>query len=209
MSREDGWPSGCRALFEKLCWLCLGSLPEDVHIAISDAFDPGAFGWEGIRPDSAIEVARAYERAARAVEGVPAAEDAASGTAATAEDAPVGEGAPAPLRRLTLASREFWLMEASFVANAVCSFSVASFLAWHMDFFQGLMLPLGSRLLEVGMNATVWLVTAVGVFAAWRMWERPSYYALPRVLGISLACFLPAELLVVDAIAYTQYFFGW
>ena len=49
--------------------------------------------------------------------------------------APVSEQAFAPmqLRPLTFASREFWILHTTFAANAICSFAVASFLAWNME----------------------------------------------------------------------------
>ena len=184
MSVKGDWPRENCTLIDKFCWLYLGDLPENLRVRVGDDFDPNAFGWDGVRPGKAVEMAAAFEREAAAAE---------------------------QLRPLTFASREFWIIHTTFVANVICSFAVASFLAWNMDFFQMLMAPAAGDALDAAMNATVWLTTAMGAVAAWRMRNRPSYYSLPRVLAFSLAAFAAAELLVVDAIVYIDYFdlFGW
>ena len=102
------------------------------------------------------------------------------------------------------------MLNAAFIANVICSYAVASFLAWNMDFFQMLMEPVIPSSIPdafaAAMNATVWLTTMAGAVAAWRMWNRPSYYSLPRVLVISFVAFVAAELFVVDVIVYSIYF---
>ena len=229
MSVKGNWPrEGC-TLFDKFCWLYLGDLPENLRVRVGDDFDPSAFGWDGIQPGKNVEMVTAFKRGAANGQGARH-ETADAAVADAAADAPATDAAvvasvqadepaalasaqaPAPmqLRPLTFASREFWILHTTFVANAICSFAVASFLAWNMDFFQMLMEPVVPSWLpdafDAAMNATVWLTTAVGTVAAWRMWNRPSYYSLPRVLGISLVAFVAAELLVVDVIVYGCYF---
>lgn len=240
MSIKGDWPrEGC-TLFDKFCWLYLGELPEKLRVRVGDDFDPSAFGWDGVQPGKNVEMVTAFKRGATNGQGArhetadAAVADAAADSPATdaAADAPATDAAvvasvqadeptapanaqanaatTASLRPLTFASREFWILHTTFVANAICSFAVASFLAWNMDFFQMLMEPVVPSWLpdafDAAMNATVWLTTAVGTVAAWRMWNRPSYYSLPRVLGISLVAFVAAELLVVDVIVYGCYF---
>lgn len=212
--------------FELFSWIVLGDLPEKLRVRVGDDFDPSAFGWDGVKPGKSVEMAAAYERGATAGQGAchkaagASVADAAAESPAT--DAPAAVAIPqvdelaavasahadaaTPLRPLTFASREFWILHTTFVANVICSFAVASFLAWNMDFFQMLMAPAAGDALEAAMNATVWLTTAAGAVAAWRMWNRPSYYSLPRVLAFSLVAFVAAELLVVDAIVYGSYF---
>lgn len=200
MSVKGDWPRENCTLFDKFCWLYLGDLPENLRVRVGDDFDPSAFGWDGVQPGKAVEVAEALERGAS--EGQGARHETSDESVAAA---------PAQLRPLTFASREYRILHTTFVANAICSFAVASFLAWNMDFFQMLMAPAAGDALDAAMNATVWLATVMGTAAAWRMWNRPSYYSLPRVLAISLVAFVAAELLVVDAIVYIDYFdlFGW
>ena len=200
MSVKGDWPRENCTLFDKFCWLYLGDLPENLRVRVGDDFDPNAFGWDGVRPGKAVEMAAAFEREAADGQGAHH-ETSDESVAAAAEQ----------LRPLTFASREFWIIHTTFVANVICSFAVASFLAWNMDFFQMLMAPAAGDALDAAMNATVWLTTAMGAVAAWRMRNRPSYYSLPRVLTFSLAAFAAAELLVVDAIVYIDYFdlFGW
>lgn len=229
MAVKGNWPrEGC-TLFDKFCWLYLGDLPEKLRVRVSDDFDPRAFGWDGVQPGKNVEMATEFKRGATNGQGArretadavvadAAADSPATDAAALASvqvddpAAPVSEQAFAPmqLRPLTFASREFWILHTTFAANAICSFAVASFLAWNMDFFQMLMEPVVPSWLpdafDAAMNATVWLTTAVGTVAAWRMWNHPSYYSLPRVLGISLVAFVAAELLVVDVIVYGCYF---
>ncbi len=206
--------------FELFSWIVLGDLPEKLRVRVGDDFDPSAFGWDGVQPGKAAEMAAAFERGVASGRGVrreaagESVEDTAVVASVQADDpaALASAQAPAPmqLRPLTFASREFWILHTTFVANAICSFAVASFLAWNMDFFQMLMEPVVPSWLpdafDAAMNATVWLTTALGTVAAWRMWNRPSYYSLPRVLGISLVAFVAAELLVVDVIVYGCYF---
>ena len=188
MSVKGDWPRENCTLFDKFCWLYLGDLPENLRVRVGDDFDPSAFGWDGVQPGKDVEMAAAFERVA------------------TEETA-----APAKLRPLTFASREYRILHTAFVANAICSFAVASFLAWNMDFFQMLMAPAAGDALDAAMNATVWLTTVMGAIVARRMRNRPSYYSLPRVLAFSLVAFMAAELLVVDVIVYVDYFglFGW
>lgn len=231
MAVKGNWPrEGC-TLFDKFCWLYLGDLPEKLRVRVSDDFDPSAFGWDGVQPGKNVEMVTAFKRGAtngqvaRHETACAAVADAAADSPATdaaavasvqADEpaAPAGDvsatATTASLRPLTFASREFWILHTTFVANVICSFAVASFLAWNMDFFQMLMEPVVPSWLpdafDAAMNATVWLTTAVGTVAAWRMWNRPSYYSLPRVLGISLVAFVAAELLVVDVIVYGFYF---
>lgn len=230
MSVKGNWPRENCTLFDKFCWLYLGDLPEKLRVRVGDDFDPSAFGWDGVKPGKNVEMAVAFERGATDGQGacheaadVPVA-DAAAESPATDASAAVASAqtdelaalasthadAAVPPRPLTFASREFWILHTTFAANAICSFAVASFLAWNMDFFQMLMEPVVPSWLpdafDAAMNATVWLTTAVGTVAAWRMWNHPSYYSLPRVLGISLVAFVAAELLVVDVIVYGCYF---
>ena len=230
MAVKGNWPrEGC-TLFDKFCWLYLGDLPEKLRVRVSDDFDPRAFGWDGVQPGKNVEMVTEFkrggdQRTGRALrDGVRGRGRCGGRTrlrrmrrrsqACQVDDpaAPVSEQAFAPmqLRPLTFASREFWILHTTFAANAICSFAVASFLAWNMDFFQMLMEPVVPSWLpdafDAAMNATVWLTTAVGTVAAWRMWNHPSYYSLPRVLGISLVAFVAAELLVVDVIVYGCYF---
>lgn len=229
MAVKGNWPrEGC-TLFDKFCWLYLGDLPEKLRVRVGDDFDPRAFGWDGVQPGKAVEMVAAFKRGATSGRGVrreaagAAVADAAADSPATdaaavasvqaddpAAPASAQESAPMQFRPLTFASREFWMLNAAFIANVICSFAVASFLAWNMDFFQMLMEPVVPSWLpgafEAAMNATVWLTTVAGAAAAWRMWNRPSYHSLPRVLGISLVAFVAAELLVVDVIVYGCYF---
>ena len=231
MAVKGNWPrEGC-TLFDKFCWLYLGDLPEKLRVRVSDDFDPRAFGWDGVQPGKNVEMVTEFKRGATNGQGArretadAAVADAAADSPATdaaavasvqADEtaAPAGDvsatATTASLRPLTFVSREFWILHTTFVANAICSFAVASFLAWNMDFFQMLMEPVVPSWLpdafDAAMNATVWLTTAVGTVAAWRMWNHPSYYSLPRVLGISLVAFVAAELLVVDVIVYGCYF---
>ncbi|WP_308623601.1 hypothetical protein [uncultured Enorma sp.] len=219
MSVRGTWPRENCTLFDKLCWLYLGDLPEKLRVRVGDDFDPSAFGWDGVQPGKAVGMAAAFEG------GAAAGHDARCGAAdepvadaaadAPATDAPMtaasAQGdAPSRLRPLTFASREFWMLNAAFVANVICSYAVASFLAWNMDFFQMLMEPVIPSSIPdafaAAMNATVWLTTMVGAVAAWRMWNRPPYHSLPRVLAISFVAFVAAELLVVDLIVYACYF---
>ena len=220
MSIKGNWPRENCTLLDKICWLYLGDLPEKIYVRAGDDFDPSAFGWDGVQPGKNVEMVTAFKRGAtngqvaRYETACAAVADAAAVASVQVDDpaAPVSEQAFAPmqLRPLTFASREFWILHTTFVANVICSFAVASFLAWNMDFFQMLMEPVVPSWLpdafDAAMNATVWLTTAVGTVAAWRMWNRPSYYSLPRVLGISLVAFVAAELLVVDVIVYGCYF---
>lgn len=223
MAVKGNWPrEGC-TLFDKFCWLYLGDLPEKLRVRVSDDFDPRAFGWDGVQPGKNVEMVTEFKRGATNGQGArretadaavadAAADSPATDAAAVASVQADETAAPASmqLRPLTFVSREFWILHTTFVANAICSFAVASFLAWNMDFFQMLMEPVVPSWLpdafDAAMNATVWLTTAVGTVAAWRMWNRPSYYSLPRVLGISLVAFVAAELLVVDVIVYGCYF---
>lgn len=219
MSVRGTWPRENCTLFDKLCWLYLGDLPEKLRVRVGDDFDPSAFGWDGVQPGKAVGMAAAFEG------GAAAGHDARCGAAdepvadaaadAPATDAPMTAAsaqanAPTRLRPLTFASREFWMLNAAFVANSICSYAVASFLAWNMDFFQMLMAPVVPSSIPgafaAAMKATVWLTTAAGAVAAWRMWNRPSYYSLPRVLAISFVAFVAAELFVVDVIVYSIYF---
>lgn len=230
MSAKGNWPRENCTLFDKFCWLYLGDLPEKLRVRVGDDFDPSAFGWDGVKPGKAVEMAAAFERGATGGQGArhetagasvadaaaesPATDASAAVASAQADELAASASAHAdaatPLRPLTFASREFWILHTTFVANVICSFAVASFLAWNMDFFQMLMEPVVPSWLpdafDAAMNATVWLTTAVGTVAAWRMWNHPSYYSLPRVLGISLVAFVAAELLVVDVIVYGCYF---
>lgn len=229
MSIKGNWPRENCTLLDKICWLYLGDLPEKIYVRAGDDFDPSAFGWESLQPGKAVEMIAARER------GVAGGRDARCGTAdeptadaavgARATDTPMTSAgaqtepaaaasaqanAPTRLRPLTFASREFWMLNAAFVANIICSYAVASFLAWNMDFFQMLMAPVVPSSIPgafaMAMKATVWLTTAAGTVAAWRMWNRPSYYSLPRVLVISFVAFVAAELFVVDVIVYSIYF---
>lgn len=223
MAVKGNWPrEGC-TLFDKFCWLYLGDLPEKLRVRVSDDFDPRAFGWDGVQPGKNVEMVTEFKRGAANGQGArretadaavadAAADSPATDAAAVASVQADETAAPASmqLRPLTFVSREFWILHTTFVANVICSFAVASFLAWNMDFFQMLMEPVVPSWLpdafDAAMNATVWLTTAVGTVAAWRMWNHPSYYSLPRVLGISLVAFVAAELLVVDVIVYGCYF---
>lgn len=212
MSVKGDWPRENCTLFDKFCWLYLGDLPENLRVRVGDDFDPSAFGWDGVQPGKDVEMAAAFERK-EATDGQGAHHEAAD---ASAEDAPAAiasaqENAPTQLRPLTFASREFRMLNAAFIANVICSFAVASFLAWNMGFFQMLMAPAAGDALDAAMNATVWLTTVMGAVVARRMRNRPPYYSLPRVLAFSLVAFMAAELLVVDVIVYVDYFglFGW
>lgn len=205
MSIKGNWPRENCTLLDKICWLYLGDLPEKIHVRAGDDFDPSAFGWEGVQPGKAVETIAARER------GVAGGRDAHCETAdEPTADASAQANAPTRLRPLTFASREFWMLNAAFIANVICSYAVASFLAWNMDFFQMLMEPVIPSSIPdafaAAMNATVWLTTMAGAVAAWRMWNRPSYYSLPRVLVISFVAFVAAELFVVDVIVYSIYF---
>lgn len=196
MSVKGDWPRENCTLFDKFCWLYLGDLPENLRVRVGDDFDPSAFGWDGVQPGRDVEMAAAAESLAT---------DAPAAVASAQADSPT------QLRTLTFASREFRMLNAAFIANVICSFAVASFLAWNMDFFQMLMAPAAGDALDAAMNATVWLTTVMGAIVAWRMRNRPSYYSLPRVLAFSLVAFMAVELLVVDVIVYVDYFglFGW
>lgn len=201
MSVKGDWPRENCTLFDKFCWLYLGDLPENLRVRVGDDFDPSAFGWDGVQPGKDVEMAAAFERK-EATDGQGAHHEAADASIANAAT---------QLRPLTFASREFRMLNAAFIANAICSFAVASFLAWNMDFFQMLMAPAAGDALDAAMNATVWLTTVMGAVVARRMRNRPLYYSLPRVLAFSLVAFMAAELLVVDVIVYVDYFglFGW
>lgn len=229
MSIKGNWPRENCTLLDKICWLYLGDLPEKIYVRAGDDFDPSAFGWEGVQPGKAVEMIEARERGvaggrdarcgtadeptADAAVGAPATDTPMTSVGAQTEPATVvsAQGdAPMQLRPLTFASREFWMLNAAFIANVICSYAVASFLAWNMDFFQMLMAPVVPSSIPgafaAAMKATVWLTTAAGAVAAWRMWNRPSYYSLPRVLVISFVAFVAAELFVVDVIVYSIYF---
>lgn len=229
MSIKGNWPRENCTLLDKICWLYLGDLPEKIYVRVGDDFDPSAFGWDGVQPGKAVEMIAARERGvaggrdahcetadeptADAAVDAPAADTPMTPAGAQTEPAAAASAqanAPTRLRPLTFASREFWMLNAAFIANVICSYAVASFLAWNMDFFQMLMEPVIPSSIPgafaAAMNATVWLTTMAGAVAAWRMWNRPSYYSLPRVLVISFVAFVAAELFVVDVIVYSIYF---
>ena len=104
-------------------------------------------------------------------------------------------------RYLTLASPEYWIMEAGWVAALGCAWATVCTLAWHGFFFQ--------RLLESvvpGNESLLVICQAVGFMAgglvAANQWTRPLQHALPRVVFAAAVGFAVTVLVVTGLLAY-------